>query len=116
VLEAARAIHPQGTYRQAAWLLAEREIRLRLEEGHTPDQMLAGDERYARQAEAKGSVGTQFVIGPDRFFRERMFLEPFPLPAKRLTATEELLANIDRGRGADRVIEHESDTGTAAAG
>lgn len=95
--------YPPGTYRQSDWLLAEREIRARLEEGDTVAEMLAGVERYRAQADAKASTGTQFVLSPRRFFAERQYREPFPLPATPKTATEELLANLNR----PRVINHD---------
>lgn len=98
-----QAAYPPGTYRQSDWLLAEREIRSRLEEGDTPREMLAGVERYRAQADAKGSTRTQFVLSPRRFFAERQYREPFPLPAQPKTATEELLANLNR----PRVINHD---------
>lgn len=115
LLASVKAIYPDGIYRQADWLLSEREIRLRLEEGHAPEAMLAGCERYGAQVRAKGGEGGQYVFAPSRFFRERMFLEPFPLPAKAATATEQLLRNLERGSDSDRVIDHEPDARTAAA-
>lgn len=83
--------YPAGTYRQSEWLLAEREIRSRIAEGESVANMLAGVERYAAQCEAKGSVGSQYVLSPGRFFRERQYREPFPLPAPRETATDRIL-------------------------
>lgn len=88
-----QARYPLGTYRQSEWLLAEREIRARLEEGDIPAEILAGVERYAAQARAKGSVGTQFVLSPRRFFAERQYREPFPLPATK--ADQRLATNLD---------------------
>lgn len=98
LLTAIKGIHPRGTYRQAAWLLTEREIRTSLEEGYSAEEIFGGYKRYALQAEATGSVGTQYVIGPDRFARERMFREPFPIP------TEE-----KRGKGLTRDEQEQED-------
>lgn len=88
-----QAAYPAGTYRQADWLLAEREIRSRLEEGDAQEDLLAGVERYAAQVAARASVGTQFVTSPSRFFRERQYREPFPLPATK--ADQRLATNLD---------------------
>lgn len=106
-LERIKATYPKGIYRQADWILAEREIRSRIDEGAEAAALIAGCERYAAQAEAKGSVGTQYVTSPSRFFRERQYLEPFPLPAKPMTATEQLLRNLHTP--APTVAEMEAD-------
>ena len=43
------------------------------------------------------------MLSPRRFFAERQYREPFPLPATPMTATEELLANLSR----PKVINHD---------
>lgn len=88
-----KTTYPTGTYRKSDWLTAEREIRKRAEEGVGWDEMLAGVERYARQVNACGWKGTQFVRTPTNFFRDRDYTEPFPLPATKAEAKRD--ANID---------------------
>ena len=54
----------------------------RLKEGHSPDEMLAGIQRYAAWCDATGKLNTEFVkqastfLGPDKFFTE-----PWEIPA-----------------------------------
>lgn len=114
-----QAEYPAGIYRQGNWILGEREAMARLEEGEARDRLRAGCRRYRLQCEARKIIGTQYVMSPENFFARGKhgepppYLDPFPLPAERLTATEELLANLDR-TAADhnddhRVFEHESD-------
>jgi hypothetical protein len=90
-----KAAYPHGTYRQSEWLNAEREIERRLTEGHGWPDLHAGVERYVRQCQAKGSIGTQYVLSPAKFFRSGPappFLEPFPLPATK--ADQRLAGNL----------------------
>lgn len=91
-----QAIYPAGTYRQSEWGYAERELSHREGEGESFAVMLAGVERYRAQCDAKGSTGTQFVMSPHKFFRERLYREPFPLPLSR--AEQKLESNIDAAR------------------
>ncbi len=81
--ERLRSAYPQGIYARCDWLIAEREARRRIDEGHTWDELIAGAKRYAAQCEAKGNIGTQFVESPKKFFTlpECKFRDPFPLPA-----------------------------------
>ncbi len=92
---AVKHAYPAGIYPQSDWLLAERESHRRVEEGAAWDEIRAGVERYARQCEAKGSLGTQFVLSPAKFFAggpAPKFREPFPLPATK--ADTRLSGNI----------------------
>lgn len=98
LFEQIKATYPAGTFKQSDWLTAEREIGNRLGEGEKAVDLVAGCARYAEQCAATGRLGTNFVTSPSRFFRERQHREPFPLPAEKTTATERLLANLDRGR------------------
>jgi len=85
-----KTTYPDGTYRQSEWLLAEREIDWQFDNGYTEQQLRNGTERYARQVQAKGNVGTQFVLSPAKFFArgpQPKFLEPYPLPAVRAGPT-----------------------------
>jgi hypothetical protein len=81
LLEQVRAAYPAGCYPGADWLLAERELAKRLEEGADPAQLLAGCERYAAQCVAR-ECGTRFVRSPRDFFSEPggRWREAFPLP------------------------------------
>lgn len=79
--ERIRSEYPKGIYRDSDWLPAEREVRMRQEEGDAWEVMLEGVRRYAKQCVARGSVGTQYVTQPSRFFHDRHYREPFPLPA-----------------------------------
>ena len=98
-----QANYPPGTYRQATWLTAERSIRLHLERGATAAEIRDGVDRYRAQCIARGDViGTQFVMGPAKFFdlTEPQFREPVPPPASKaqiaqdanVTAAQEWLA------------------------
>ena len=77
-----KSAYPQGIYALSDWLVAEREARRRIDEGHTWAELIAGAERYAAQCRAKGNIGTQYVESPKKFFvlPECKFREPFPLP------------------------------------
>ena len=81
-IESLKAAYPKGVFPQSDWLTAEREARKRIDEGHTWPELLAGCQRYAKQVEAKGNTGTQYVESPKKFFTlpECKFREPFPLP------------------------------------
>jgi len=91
VLERLREAYPVGIYPQSDWLVAEREARRRLDEGHSLEELLEGCRRYAKQCTAKGSVGSQFVESPKKFFvlPECKFRDPFPLPANGTRAHPE---------------------------
>lgn len=81
-----KAAYPLGTYRGGEWLLAERDIEYHVAEGHSWPELHAGVERYAKQCQAKGNVGTQYVLSPAKFFAREpqpKFLEPYPLPNAR---------------------------------
>lgn len=81
-IERVKQVYPKGIYAQSDWLIAEREARRRIDEGHTWSELIAGCQRYALQCVAKGSIGTQFVESPKKFFAlpECKFQDPFPLP------------------------------------
>lgn len=81
-----KAAYPPGIYRQSEWLLAERDIEHHVSEGHGWPELHAGVERYARQIDAMGKKGTQFVLSPSKFFArgpQPKFLEPYPMPNAR---------------------------------
>lgn len=81
-IERLKSTYPQGIYARSDWLVAEREARRRIDEGHTWDELIAGAQRYAAQCQAKGNIGTQYVESPKKFFTvpECKFREEFPLP------------------------------------
>jgi hypothetical protein len=77
-----RETYPAGTYRDADWLLAERECHRRVDDGVPPADLVAAAAAYALQQQAKGAVGSQFVLAPSRFFGPSgEWRGPFPLPA-----------------------------------
>jgi hypothetical protein len=81
-----KAAYPPGTYRQSEWLTAERDIEHHVSTGHAWAELHEGVERYARQLQAMGKSGTQYVLSPSKFFARGplpKFLEPYPLPAAR---------------------------------
>lgn len=106
--ETLKTSYPRGTYRQSDWLIAEREVEQRLCDGHTWLDLQSGIERYAKQCEAKGGIGTQYVLSPAKFFAGGpipMFLDPFPLPATKsdvrlagnVSAAEEFMRRTESG-------------------
>ena len=97
-----KAAHPEGTYRQSTWLTAERNANFHLNDGHTFEDMLAGERRYAAQCKAKGIVGTQYVMSPDRMYdrAQPQFNEDFPIPKEpeqpgRSRTFEDYMSNLD---------------------
>lgn len=106
-MAALKSIYPMGIYREHEWLNVERLIDQHLEDGHAWDVIYAGTERYAAQQGAKGSIGTQFVLSPAKFFartpgKPPMFLDAFPLPATK--ADQRLGANAEAAAEAKRRI------------
>lgn len=88
-----RPAYPRGTYLQAHWQNAERTLeRLVIEDGENPDEILAGVERYARQQQAEGNVGTKFICNPDKFLAEARYTEPFPMAAPAVPIDPKKLA------------------------
>lgn len=77
-----KAAYPAGTYPQADWLEAERDITRRVEEGASWMELEAGVMRYRDQLVARDKVGSEFVFSPKKFFtgRERLYREAWPLP------------------------------------
>lgn len=64
------------------WAAGRRAINARLREGHTPEELRAGVERYAAYARATGSTGTQFVkTAPVFFGLDKPFLQRWDPPA-----------------------------------
>ena len=74
--------YPKGTYAGVAWMDAERACNQLLEEGETPETILAAVTQYAAQQSAMGRIGTQFITSPAKFFRSGLWRGPFPLPEK----------------------------------
>jgi len=52
------------------WLLAQRAMANRINDGATWQQLREGAERYARYCDATGNTGTQYVKGPEKFFSD----------------------------------------------
>lgn len=93
-----RPKYPKGTYMAAHWQAAERTLeRLVTEQGEDPEAILAGVERYAKQQQAEGNIGSKFICNPDRFLTEKRYREEFPIstpepmldPRKREAAQRE---------------------------
>lgn len=65
------------------WLGAEHHWRARLEEGVGLADLLAGVRRYRDYVAAGGVSGSQYVLGPERFFqsRDRLWAQPWNPPA-----------------------------------
>lgn len=104
-----KSAYPKGIFPEADWLLGERNACQRVAEGHSWDDLQAGVERYAEQLRAKGSLGTQYVLSPLKFFAGGpmpKFLDPFPLPATKadtrlagnLSAADEFLRRTEVAR------------------
>lgn len=74
--------YPKGTYAGVAWMDAERACNQLLDEGETPETILAAVTQYAAQQSAMGRIGTQFITNPAKFFRSGLWRGPFPLPEK----------------------------------
>jgi len=79
---ALKLAYPRGTYAGVAWMDAERACNQLLEEGETPETILAAVTQYADQQLAMGRIGTQFITSPAKFFRSGLWRGPFPLPEK----------------------------------
>lgn len=117
-----RETYPRGIFRDADWLIAEREIGNRVGEGVPLADLVAATADYALQQAAKGSVGTQFVLNPAKFFNgSNAWRGPFPLPAsQRAPARESDYERLMRLNGGapdpTTVIEHDSEPTLAIAG
>lgn len=79
--ERCEAIYPRGTFRGTAWHQAEREIGKLLDAGEHAETIVQRTAEYAAQCEAKGCVGTQFILSPAKFYADE-WRGPFPLPSK----------------------------------
>ena len=81
VLERCRNAYPVGLYSPTDWLLAERELQARLQEGEPADELVAGCARYAAQCVA-AECGSKYVRSPRNFFSVpgRLWREAFPPP------------------------------------
>jgi hypothetical protein len=77
-----KAAYPAGIYRQVSWMMAEREIGMRMDEGITDVELEEAAAAYCRQQMAKGSIGSQFVLSPDKFFAGAIgpWQGPFEIP------------------------------------
>jgi len=102
-----RASYPPGLYREADWLLAEREIRTRVLDDRVPLAELVGAAHaYGQQQQAIGRVGSQYVLKPSGFFGSTgEWRGPFPLPAQAETAMDRLM-RMTSAPTDDRTIDH----------
>lgn len=76
-----KASYPKFAGRQN-WIQAEHYCHLRLDDGATWDELIAGAERYAKHIRAIGKEGTQHVIRPENFFNapDRPWSQEWVLP------------------------------------
>ena len=86
-----RETYPAGTYRESAWLHAERWLGHLIEDGTNPADLVAASAAYGMQQKAVGRLGTQFVLSPAKFFdpRESNWRGPFPLPKSKAEVTQD---------------------------
>jgi hypothetical protein len=93
--EVCQAAYPPGTHVTAAsWRKAYRMIGSQLRSGESDVAMIEGAGRYAAAMQASGSIGTQFVMAPNKFYgHERLWLEPWPLPATKAEVSQN--ANLE---------------------
>ncbi|HEY1900727.1 MAG TPA: hypothetical protein VGG49_13145 [Steroidobacteraceae bacterium] len=81
---ACKSKYPGGLHRGDHWLLAEREIGLRLDEGTPGDALIGNTEAYCAQQEALGTIGTERVMRPNNFYNgSGAWRGPFPLPVAK---------------------------------
>lgn len=105
-----RDCYPLGLYREADWMLAERAIRKRMDEGIPIADLVAAASAYALQQIALEKVGTQYVLKPSAFFGDSgEWRGPFPTPAKPENAYDRLM-RLNGGTPDTRIIEHEPDS------
>lgn len=76
-----KAAYPKFAGRQD-WIQAEHYCHLRLDDGATWDELIAGAERYAKHIRALGKAGTQYVLTPAKFFNapDRPWAQDWTLP------------------------------------
>lgn len=84
--------YPAGIYRQADWILAERTIGKLMDDGERPGSLIAAAADYAVQQKCKGSLGTQFVLNPAKFYGSDAWRGPFPIPKTKAETTQD--ANV----------------------
>lgn len=85
-------VYPSGHYAPTVWQNVARTIeRLHLEQGVNLEAVVAGVNRYAAACKADGTVGTKFVVNPERFLLERRFeLEFKPASAAQPESLERI--------------------------
>lgn len=94
------------------WSDALKSGRRWLAKGHTPAELLAGTQRYARFIAAAEQGGTVYVKQASTFLGDgKHFLEEFPLPAIKQTAMDRILAA--NGGTTPRTFEHEQENSGA---
>ncbi|MCP5328573.1 MAG: DUF1376 domain-containing protein [Steroidobacteraceae bacterium] len=96
--ELAQATYPAGTYRGAAWLLAERNFGRLIDDGiATAAELVEAATAYRDQQQAMGKIGTQYVLSPAKFYdpREANWRGPFPKPRTKAQVQQD--ANVAAG-------------------
>lgn len=89
------------------WDDARKAANARLAEGHDPETILAGADRYARYCQAAGITGTAMVQQGATFLgTNRGFLEPWDLPQqpRRETAMDRIYAATASANNHDGIL------------
>lgn len=93
VRQAIEGEYPKGTYGAQNWILAEKALGKLLDEGESPVDLANAARLYADQQRAKGSIGTQFIRSPEKFYGDGFWRGPFPLPKTK--AETRLDSNVE---------------------
>ncbi len=83
--------YPAGTYRACNWILAQRQIMRLQEQGVFDEELGVAAELYAKQQQAMGKAGTQYILSPENFYGAKgldHWRGPFPLPANNKQEAE----------------------------
>lgn len=92
-----RPVYPRGVFRDSHWLNAARMVERLVEAGANPDAIVENAQAYARQQEAMGNTGTQYVLAPSKWLADETWRGPFSLPeAPRRPQQESAMDEINR--------------------
>lgn len=81
-----KAIYPAGMFGDQNWILAEREIGHRLDEGVTAEALTDAAAKYCEQQRAMGKLGSAFIRSPEKFYGAGFWRGPFPTPVASQSA------------------------------
>ena len=90
-----QATYPEGTYRQAEWLIVQKLVNEHLANGIAFERILASFERYAAQCRAREIVGTQYVLSPVKHcdLSAPLFDERFNLPKTKAEIHQDAISD-----------------------